>query len=1495
MSRSSLVTSLCTLFVVGCSDQDFVSDIPLRVVATSPSGNATDIGRGAAITITFSEKLKAASVQEGVRLERLTAGDPQPLEATVAYSDEPVPTVTLTPTRKLAFSSRFRVSVATTVVRARDGGPLPVKVSWTFETGSPPPFRVDQFTPADASSGAMANLPLKIRFSEPPDCDSVRAGLTVTEAFDAHPHTAGAAAVVPGTWACTQVDSGAEDTLDGQVCDTTPGTCLITFAPADATFRFKASSNVTVALAATVASARATSTAGQLTGPTAATFRIEDPAPLALISSSPGNGASWVAISPQPELQLALSEVVDCASVSSTTVGATVTDAAGVSTSWPFTLRCTAGQVFFTLVPSAPATPLPYQATVRVTLQGGLFGTPVLESARATTRGGQLPSDLLVSFTTEEAPGLRLSTATPAGGSIHAAVNDPLTFDFSDPLDCTSVSSASVKVDVVPPVLESGAAPAPAYTDTCVFTCPAASNDRRVACAHGTFPASAQVTTTLLGAATAAGSLRSVAGNVMRSPGVAVSFRAEDPQPLVVIGSAPNGNPGNNVSANTDVRFTFSRPVRCAQLSNTTLPRLQLVQVDTGAVVPGTITCVDGSSSGPNVNGTVAVFRPSSPLTVLKRYRARALGGIVAADATVADGTVWGQLPQNVEVEFVISYENLEVLDTSPVAFAQLVSVGSAVSLQFNQELTPGTLVPCTPSVQTGCNVFLNRGATSTQASALPVDAVTYDSNTFTWTMNPNDPANAPFLEGDVNYTMTVRGGAPGPLGANGVSRLPVDFTFTFRTSSGQLVLSSTPQNLTTGVRTTAPVCVEFVNDIDVTSLTAGGTPQLTLSYQDTFGRAAAVPLDPATPYTVSGTSGRTANYVCLNITVSPFACDPGTHRLRAFTTYTGNVSTSVLVGGTPLTPAFSWTFTTRLPPQLSTLRKQNIVISEPFAASETEVPINAAFVIAFAEPMSASSLTSANLRLVPLDGSPAVVTTVTTDGLPQPLSAVLTTPGLGYLTGTTGRYAVELLGGTGGVTGGDGTPLANDVRVSFTTSPAAALTISPPEASLTPNVLIPVVSTRDLWPPSVTSSNVLATRAGLPINGTVALQVAQPRGATYIANPTWLTNDVGPFVVRTTTGVLDFRGNPVPPATTPAYSSGNTPSSAAVAPTALAAANVAAGTAPQTFVITTGGTGLKERMLATSYFSSPPGQPDGTVSLVAVGGAGCPAAGTRLSLVTVLAPSTVAANPDRVQVSVREPPYMRAGCQYVFTLRQSATANVYNQSGGADFSTPFTGESTAPTLLSLEVQRVDGTFGPLNGTTNASGRAQIRATFSEAMEPSSFAGSTFAIAGATGTFAVAGAVAVWTPNASLLPGANYGVSVGAVRDLANNALGGSTQNFTVENLTPTFTAVSWSGTSTRQAPRGTATLTFSEPVDPATITCDTTLTRGGISVRVAGNVRYGCGVLSAVDPRQVLWRPADPLTVGQVVDISVNLTPAVPLRDLAGTAVAGSSRIFTP
>ena len=311
----------------------------------------------------------------------------------------------------------------------------------------------------------------------------------------------------------------------------------------------------------------------------------------------------------------------------------------------------------------------------------------------------------------------------------------------------------------------------------------------------------------------------------------------------------------------------------------------------------------------------------------------------------LADGSVWGQLPQDVEVEFVISYENLEVLGTSPTGGAQLVSVGSTVSLQFNQDLTPGTLVPCTPTVQTGCNVFLNRGATSSQAGALAVDAVTYDGNTFTWTMNPNDPANAPFLEGDVNYTLTVRGGAPGPLGTNGVSRLPVDFSFTFRTSSGQLVLSSTPQNLATGVMATAAVCVEFVNDVDLASLTAGGAPQLTISYQDTFGNAAALPLDPVTPYTITGTSGRTANYVCLNITVSPFACDPGTQRLRSATTYTGRVSTSVLVGGLPLTPAFSWTFATRLPPQLSSLRKQNIVISETFAAGNTEVPINAAFV----------------------------------------------------------------------------------------------------------------------------------------------------------------------------------------------------------------------------------------------------------------------------------------------------------------------------------------------------------------------------------------------------------------------------------------------------------------------------------------------------------------------------------------------------------------------
>ncbi|MEN9800018.1 MAG: hypothetical protein RL653_3715, partial [Pseudomonadota bacterium] len=1525
MTNRALPVLFLALAGLSCSQQDFVTDVPVRVVASSPSGGARAVPRGVTVEVSFSERMVPDSVAPlptkpdevtGVVLtyvgtlaaDGTLSGTEEEARSTITYSEENgPPRVIITPKSKLRFSSRYRLTVATSARRARDNGPLPQPVSFTFDTEDPPALRVLSVVPADGAAAQERNGKLRVVFSEPVDCASLAAGAAVSETVDPHPHTneGGPTVAIPGTWDCKQQDPTSDVTLDGAHCSTYLADCTVEFRPTNADFRFRYSSQVNVSLGggaeatAPVKSARATAVGGRLVAQWNSSFRVvdppaldllvagpangatgisrtadvelsfsepvdcdaleaagavtlsqkvdahprfgaragaveplagawdcnapdagapegpaacadggtacravyklatgtalelsaelqvnvaggsydagvplaavdrveslrattrggqlpadvsfqaraEDPSPLLVVSSLPGAGAGNVPVTLQT-VKVALSRPVHCPSVTSSTVSATVhapvrgSTTLVTSTPWPLTVRCTPGNDYFELEPVASGA-LPWSSTVEVMLEGGTGG---IEAADATTRGGQLPTDVTLQFETENPPALRLVAAQPSGGANGVGSSEPLVFSFSEDLDCSSVTATSVKLRQAPAALSSGAA-VPAPSDVaCVFTCPVAGDARKASCAHAPFLPSAEVEVTLLGGV---GNVDALESSVATDTGGQLPttevfhFHAEDPASLAVVGTSPNGNPGINVSANSDVRFTFSRAVRCSTVTG----RMALERVDTGALVAGTVTCTNGTSVGPNVDGTVVIFTPSAPLLVEKRYRATAKAGIEAVDATLVGGSPRGTLTADVSTLFDIAFENLKVASTVPAAGSQLAPVGTKVVLQFNQAVLDSSLVACTPSSSAAnCNVVVTRGASAFNwttgnlaSEALAVDGTpAYESGTFRWTLDPNDAANAPNLSAATQYTVTVKGGVGGPLGQNGVSRMPVDFSTSFRTSSAQLVLGLTPEELAQDVEAEDPICVDFVADVDVQTLTAGGQQQLTLTYTDAFGRTAPLPLDATTPYLVSGLNGAT-DRVCFNLSNTPYACGPGEFRLRPGTTYTATVSNAVSVGGTTPAAPFSWSFSTRPPPALAGVRVGNAVLFEALVSGATDVPVNGAFTVSFAEPMDPASLTPANIRLVPVGNGPVVTTTVTTDGLANPRAVTLTTTGLGHLSGTVdGRYAVELLGGAGGVASANGHPLDTDVRVSFTTSPATSLTLSPPEQQLSPNVIVPLVASRALHLSSVTSETVFATLAGNRVNGIVALQPAQPRAASYIANPTWLVNNAGPYVVATSTGVLDYRGNPVPAVASQAYTSGNTPSNAAIQPTLLTTANVSQAPNSQSFVVVLGGTGLKERMLSTSYYSLPPSAgTDGTVSLEAQGGSGCPTTGTRLHLETVLAPSTTSGIQDKVNARVLGPTFMKSGCQYTLKVRQARTANLYNQGQGPEVAYLAIGESTAPTLGALEVQKTDGTFTAITGSNQAAGSVVVRATFSEPLAPETVTSIHFNVAVPSGT-----------------------------------------------------------------------------------------------------------------------------------------------------------------
>ncbi|HCF62694.1 MAG TPA: hypothetical protein DFS52_32485, partial [Myxococcales bacterium] len=223
---------------------------------------------------------------------------------------------------KLPFSTVFKVSVATSLKRARDGGPLPVAVGWGFRTVHPPMLRVEQVEPADGASGVARDAVVRVRFSEPVSCASLENGNAVlTETFDPHPHTAEGelSRAIAGSWECPAVEASADATLDGTQCEGDESLCVVTFKPSDETFLFKYSSDLKLVLKGgthaenPIVTARATPYGGQLPATVETGWHVIDPAPLTAVATMPGAGSGQVAR--DASLLVTFSEPIDCATL----------------------------------------------------------------------------------------------------------------------------------------------------------------------------------------------------------------------------------------------------------------------------------------------------------------------------------------------------------------------------------------------------------------------------------------------------------------------------------------------------------------------------------------------------------------------------------------------------------------------------------------------------------------------------------------------------------------------------------------------------------------------------------------------------------------------------------------------------------------------------------------------------------------------------------------------------------------------------------------------------------------------------------------------------------------------------------------------------------------------------------------------------------------------------------------------------------------------------
>ncbi|MDQ6679965.1 MAG: ice-binding family protein [Pseudomonadota bacterium] len=220
-------------------------------------------------------------------------------------------------------------------------------------------------------------------------------------------------------------------------------------------------------------------------------------------------------------------------------------------------------------------------------------------------------------------------------------------------------------------------------------------------------------------------------------------------------------------------------------------------------------------------------------------------------------------------------------------------------------------------------------------------------------------------------------------------------------------------------------------------------------------------------------------------------------------------------------------------------------------------------------------------------------------------------------------------------------------------------------------------------------------------------------------------------------------------------------------------------------------------------------------------------------------------------------------------------------------FNTGTTADVTPPTVT-LTV--------PADTATGVAPNTLVSATFSEDMAPATLSGTSFTLQNTTLATAVAGTVsysvaartATFTPTAGPLPSSTRFTSTvtTAVTDLAGNHLASNfvwtfTTGATADTTPPTVTTVTPPDGSTGLCLSKTVTATFSEAMDPATLSTTTFFVSNG-AVVVPGTVVYDAvNKVATFSAAGATGFPANTSLVATVVG------GAAGVKDLAGNPLA--------
>ena len=755
---------------------------------------------------------------------------------------------------------------------------------------------------------------------------------------------------------------------------------------------------------------------------------------------------------------------------------------------------------------------------------------------------------------------------------------------------------------------------------------------------------------------------------------------------------------------------------------------------------------------------------------------------------------------------------------TRPTVTAVLPAAG-ATGIATNSAVTLSFSEAMDPLSITGSSLSLTCPV-GTPITGTVVYAASSNSATFT-------PGSA--LPANTSCTVMLSAAARDVAG----NTLAAPFRSTFSTAVA-------PDTTRPSVSTVFPVNGATMVAIN-TAITASFSEAMTPASITTASFTLACPAGTAVAGTVSyATTGNVATFTPS----SP---------LPSSTTCAATITTAVRdLAGNALAAPFTWSFTTSAAPDTTAP-----TVSTVFPANgATMVAINTAITASFSEAMAPASITAASFTLACPAGTPFTGTvSYATSG-----NVASFTPNAPLPSSTTCAATI-----TTGARDLAGNALAAPFNWSFTTS-AAPDTTAPTVSTVFPasgatmvaiNTAITASFSEAMNAASITTASfTLACPAGTAVTGTVSYATS---GNVASFTPTAPLPSSTTCAATITTGARDLAGNALAAPFNWSFTTSAAPDTTAPTVSTVFPVNGATMVAINTAVTASFSEAMNAASITPASF-----------------GLACPTGAAITGTVGYAASGNVAT------FTPSSPLPSSTVCTATIT---TAVRDVAGNALAAPFTWSFT-TSAAPDTTPPTVSAVF----PTNGATAVALNSALTASFSEAMDPLSITTASFTLACPVGTaitgtvgYAASGNVATFTPT-SLLPASTTcrATISTAARDTAGNALAAPfTWSFTTgaapDTTRPTVTAVVPASGATNVPVNGAVTVSFSEAMDPLSITGSSLTLACPVGTPITGTVSY------AMSSNSASFTPGSNLPPNS----SCTVTVTTAARDVAGNTLA--------